>query len=100
MYGKCGRCEFGDRYANGWCLKFSSRPDSLGGHCEGECHYFDNRVSKSNFSEGLANPTPTESVEIWSDMIAEAKDRGAVGDLSSIAHRLILIAATGGFKAH
>jgi len=50
-------------------------------------------------SDGLGGPTPAESVNKWADMIDEAKDRGAVNDLSSIAYRLMVICATGGFKA-
>jgi hypothetical protein len=48
---------------------------------------------------GLEGLTPKASVNVWSDMIDEAKERGAINDLSTIAYRLMVICATGGFKA-
>lgn len=62
MYGKCGRCEHGDRYADGWCKRFASKPDDIGGDCEGDCPYFNTTVSVP-VEQRVIKPCPFKDVE-------------------------------------
>lgn len=54
--------------------------------------------SECDRTEGAAHPDKVKSMEEWADMIDDAKARGAINDMSSIAYRLLVIACMGGIK--